>query len=187
MLYENGKYSETYRIGLSHIAPNYLLKPHALAGFFQESFSHYSALKKLAAFDLVKQNLKWVIAGVNIKHLSELPYWCEIVRTDIWISEVKKLRLYIDFEIFCGDRLVAQGDSCWFILNEKSRPQPIEQIASPFTVCPQRVFEQRVLPHPTAGIFQSKVEHQVTLSDLDFNHHVNNLSYISIALQTLPE
>ena len=183
------KFSEYFTIRGYDINAAYQITPAALCGYFQESFARYCTMKNLAAFDIIPDNLLWVVSDIHIEFKNQMPFWCEKIRTELWVSEIKKLRMYLDFRIYSGDILVAQGDSCWFTIDSNTRkPLAIEEFAKKFGFEDEKVFgvHERVIL-TEKGTLENKRIHKVGLSDLDFNYHVNNLAYVNIALSGVNE
>ncbi len=182
------KYIKTYTVGCGDMDINYRLNKISVAKFFQETFARNCAKYKLAAFDVCEQNLTWVISDLRIDILNNMPFWSEDFQVEMWISEVTKLRTYADFKIYYKNELIAKGDSCWFLIDISTR-RPVKSIdiVSCFQTEDEKVFEEHSKQmYQADGEKISEKLHQVTVRDLDFNYHVNNLSYIGLALETVP-
>lgn len=182
------KFKRKYTVGSGDMDINYKMTKIAAAKYFQESFAMYSSKRKLAAFDLCEKNIVWVISDMRLDFTGNMPYWSEEFEVEIWISEKTKIRTYADFRIFYKDKEIAKGDSCWYLLDMKTR-RPVKSIdiLQAFGVCNEKVFAEQEIPlYKIEGNKISEKEHQVTVRDLDFNKHVNNLSYMWLALETIP-
>ncbi|MBQ2644738.1 hypothetical protein IJG14_04095 [bacterium] len=184
----NLKFRKKFNVGSGDMDINYRLTKIAMAKFFQETFAMYCAKNNVAAFDLCKQNIVWVIADLHIEFSEYMPYWSEEFDVEIWISEKTVLRTYVDFKLYYKNNLIAKGDSCWYLLDMQSR-RPIKSIdiLKDFQICKEKVFpnfEKQL--YRIEGEKIAEKEHIVTVRDLDFNYHVNNLSYLWLALETVP-
>ena len=84
-------------------------------------------------------------------------------------------------------QLIASGSSQWNILDlETKRLVPTDFLAERLTVVPTAGNHRKVrFPKPTS--VDMTMEHRATRLDLDFNFHVSNRSYVSIALLTMPD
>ena len=184
----NEKYVKKYTVGCGDMDINYHLTKIAAVKFFQETFALNCAKNNVAAFDVIKQNMVWVISDLHVQFLGKMPYWSEEFEVEMWISEKTKLRTYSDFKICYRGHLIAQGDSCWYLLDmETRRPVKTDGVLDSFAVCDEKVFgSHEKHNYLISGREIAKKEHQVTVRDLDFNYHVNNLSYIGLALETIP-
>lgn len=189
---KKGKFSKVYDIRSSEMGPDYRLKNESAARYFQECFAQYCTSKHLAAFHISKDHLKWIITEMNIEFLDQMPRWSENVLVEVWLSEVKRYRLYVDFQLLYQGKVITRGDSSWYILNsETGRPSNVADIASRFELLPELTLGSRqknsFAPEEgtTAELFGEQ-HHKVTFFDLDFNYHVNNLCYTAIAFNPIP-
>lgn len=177
------KYSQEYIITNGEMDINYRLKPISVIMYVQDCFARYMTYKHLAAFDIVDKNLYWIVSEFNIDFIKELPFWSEKIEVTAWISEISKIKIYVDFELSYNKETFAKGNSCWIILNsETKRPVTTEIITDKIEVCP----DLAIGGHKTARTCKinekiKEITHQTNLSDIDFNNHVNNKSYINIA------
>ncbi len=178
------KYSHSYDVILDNMdLNNYRLRPISAIMYLQDTFARYCATKNLAAYDLFSQNLFWVIGEFTVEFVDELPFWSEPIKTEIWISEISKLKIYTDFVIYHDNKVFAKGNTCWFLLDKNSkRPVKTDIIADKFEVVDEFVLGE----HKKFDLGQitekvNEITHKINLTDLDFNNHVNNKSYINIA------
>lgn len=195
-----GKYRHTYTSTASDITPLYRLTPNALLMYFQDSFARMMTMHGLAAFDIVKQKRMWVITEVRMDIQPTVTFWSEDFTVEIWVSEMTSLRIYCDFRIVRKERsalpsatskneqLIATGTSQWNILNlETKRLETTDFLADKLSVVPELMTgSHKKVRFPKAPSFDMQMEHRVTRLDLDFNFHVSNRSYVSIALLTMP-
>lgn len=184
----NTKYTRVYTVGCGDMDVNYRLTKIAAAKFFQETFAMNCARHNLAAFDVCKQNLVWVISDLHIEFSATMPYWSEEFSVEIWISEKTKMRTYCDFQIYYKNNVIAKGDSCWYLLDmDTRRPVKSDEVLCEFNADDEKVFGcHKKYIYKFEGTRISEKEHEVTVRDLDFNYHVNNLSYIGLTLETVP-
>ena len=181
-------YSQKYLITNDTMDINYRLRPISAIMYFQDCIARYMTVKNLAAFDIVDKHLFWVVSEFNIQFERELPFWSEEIEVIIWVSEVSKLKVYIDFELKYNNEIFAKGNSCWFILNtETKRPQAAntfftnKEVRADFVLGEHTKFQLANIKEKIA-----ETKHITNLSDLDFNYHVNNKSYINLAEVTCP-
>jgi len=212
-----GKYRHTYTATASDITPLYRLTPNAMLMYFQDSFARLMTIHGIAAFDIVKQRRMWVITEVQIDVRPTVTYWSEDFTVEIWVSELTSLRIYCDFRIVRKDneQLIASGTSQWNILNlDTKRLEATDFLADRLTVVPELMGQReqstclsgsaelrqkekaegqlttarhKKVRFPKAQSTDMQMEHRATRLDLDFNFHVSNRSYVSIALLTMPD
>ena len=182
-------YDKEYTIRSIEMDSEYRLKKIEVARFFQETFALCCKDNKVAAFDIIGQNLIWVLAQMKIEYTKEMPKWSEDITVRFWFSEIGKLKIFAEFEIVHENEVVAKGDSIWFILNsETKRPVNPMPTLECMNVNNETVFGQHTkFVNPSDGEFINKAKYKVGIFDIDFNHHLNNLRYIYFAIRTLGE
>lgn len=184
------KYTKSYNVILDNMDLNhYRLRPIAAIMYVQDAFARYCATKKIAAYDLFEKNLYWVITEFNVEFTDTLPFWSEEITAEIWFSEVTKLKIYTDFVIKHKDKIFAKGNICYFVLDQTTkRPAKTDTFAEKYDVCSElSLGEHKKFILGDIGEKISEIAHQTNLSDLDFNNHVNNKSYVNIAEMTAPD
>lgn len=186
-----GTYRHTYTSTASDITPLYRLTPGAMLMYFQDCFARLMTIHHLAAFDIVKDRRMWVITEVQMEIQPTEAYWSEDFEVEVWVSELTALRIYSDFRIVRKDngQLIASGTSQWNILNlDTKRLEKTDFIAGKLTVVPELMTSShRKVRFPKPQAYDMQMQHRATRLDLDFNFHVSNRSYVSIALMTMPE
>ena len=191
-----GKYRHTYTSTASDITPLYRFTPNAMLMYFQDSFARLMTIHGVAAFDIVKQRRMWVITEVQMDVQPKVTYWSEDFIVEIWVSELTSLRIYCDFRIVSkplgpgqDEELIASGTSQWNILNlDTKRLETTSFLADKLTVVPELMTaSHKKVRFPKPQSCDMQMEHRATRLDLDFNFHVSNRSYVSLALLTMPE
>ena len=183
------KYTKTYNVILDNMdLTEYRLRPIYAIMYIQDTFARFCATKKMAAYDLFSENLYWVVGEFNIDFVDIMPFWSEEIKVEIWISELSKLKIYTDYNIYYKDKVFAKGNACWFLIDSVSkRPVRTDDVKSKFEICNELVIgEHKKFVLPEVREKSGAIEHKMNLSDLDFNNHVNNKSYINIAEMTAP-
>jgi medium-chain acyl-[acyl-carrier-protein] hydrolase len=181
------KYKHNYNVILDNMDINeYRLRPISAIMYLQDAFARFCATKKVAAYDLFPTNQYWIVSEFNIEFTDSLPFWSEEITTEIWISEITKLKIYTDFNLYYQDKVIAAGNGCWFILDQETkRPAKTDIISKTFNIHNELVLgEHKKFTLNTINEKVNEIVHKNNLSDLDFNNHVNNKSYVNIAEAT---
>lgn len=184
------KYTKKYNVILDNMDLfEYRLRPIAAIMYFQDAFARYTATKKMAAYDLFATNQYWVVAEINMDFVEPLPFWSEEITIEVWFSEIAKLKMYVDFNICSRNKVLAKGTSLWFLISRDSQgPVKSDVVAERFEVRNELAMgEHKKFIMPQATDVYTKIEHTINLSDIDFNKHVNNKSYINLAEMTAPD
>ncbi len=187
----DGKYRHTYTATASDITPLYRLTPNALLMYFQDCFARLMTIHHVAAFDIIKQRRMWVITEVQIAIEPTDALWSEDFTVELWVSELTSLRIYCDFRIVrkADEQLIASGTSQWNILNlDTKRLETTDFLDGKLTVVPELMTgSHKKVRFPKPQSTDMQMAHRATRLDLDFNFHVSNRSYVTIALLTMPD
>lgn len=181
------KYTKKYNVILDNMDLfEYRLRPISAIMYLQDAFARYCATRKMAAYDLFATNQYWIVTEFNIDFINDLPFWSEEIEINIWISEITKLKIYTDYEITYQNKPFAKGNALWFIIDKESkRPARTDVAAERFCICDELAIGEHkkfVLPEVKEKV--SEITHTNNLSDIDFNKHVNNKSYLNLAEMT---
>ena len=183
------RYTHRFSITADLMDMHYRMSPGAVLLWFQDSFARYMTTLNVAAFDLVKQGLMWVVTEFRCDFRPVDALWSEEVEVEIWISELTPLRIYSDFIVRktgSGEEVV-RGYGCWNLLDTATHKlAKTDAIAGVIPVCPEPALPDvpRKSRFPAPGALLGSIRHHVNLLDLDFNGHVGNRSYLSIAILT---
>ncbi len=183
------RYSQKYTTVQSEMDINYRLKTISAVMYSQDCFARYLTSKNLAAFDIKKQNLCWIISEFDIHFLDDLPFWSEQIEVTTWVSEISRLKIFVDFEIKYNNIPFAKGNTCWLMLNiETRRPAATDFLIDKIEICPEfAIGEHKKFKLENIKEKINEFSYKTNLSDIDFNEHVNNRSYINIAGASVTE
>ena len=184
------KYTKTYNVILDNMDLfEYRLRPISAIMYLQDAFARYTATKKMAAYDLFATNQIWIVTEFNIDFVDNLPFWSEEIEINIWISETTRLKVYTDYELKYKGKTFAKGNALWFIIDkETKRPAKTDVVTERFKICNEFTLgEHKKFDLPEITEKYNEIKHTNNLSDLDFNKHVNNKSYINLAEMTAPD
>lgn len=185
------RYTHCYSLTAADMDTRYRITPSAVLLYYQDCWARFMACLHLAAFDIVKQNRIWVITEFNAWFEPHAAFWSEDIEVTVWNSELTALRLYAEFRIHTKDGAeIAHGYGCWTLLDtEAHRLAPLTPFATQIPIVPENTSDshkKRRLSADGATLLQ-QIEHRVNPINLDFNGHVNNRTYLSIAMQSADE
>ena len=184
-------YRYTYTVTAADMDARYRMKPNAVLAYYQDAFARYMTTLGVAAFDLAKEGRTWIITEYYTLFSQADPLWYERMEVEMWISEITPLRIYSDFRIHMAgnpDDILYEGTSCWSLINAVThRPEKTDRVSGSIEIVPDIMVEHRKKRLPDGGEEIARAVHKVNLLDLDFNKHVNNRSYLSIAMLTTTE
>ena len=178
-------YTHRYSITAADMDTAYRMTANAVLLYYQDCWARYMSSLHFAAFDLVHQNRMWVISEFNAWWEEQEAYWSQDIIVRVWNSELTGLRLYAEFQMTKPDGTpIAHGYGCWTLLDiESHRPTAISELG----VDDLRLYgdtKHGKIRIPAGQQMLHEVEHRVNPINLDFNGHVNNRTYLNIAMQS---
>ncbi|MBQ7210412.1 MAG: hypothetical protein IJS05_05910 [Paludibacteraceae bacterium] len=183
-------YTHRYSITAADMDTRYRMTPNAVLLYFQDCWARYMSCLHLAAFDIVKIHRLWVITEFIVWLEPQTAYWSDDIDVTVWNSEAGSLRLYSEFRIKRSDTIeVAHGYACWTLLDtEAHRLAQLTPILPQISILPEQTSPTHKKRRFTAEeTTLQQIEHRVNPINLDFNGHVNNRTYLSIAMQSADE
>lgn len=182
-------YEQTYSVLASDMDITYHITPNAIMLYFQDCFARFLTSKRLAAFDVIKENLIWIISDLEMKFVNDRPLWSSSIKVKIRFREIASVRIYVDYWISDEkDVVFAEGTSIWAILNSVTkRPFGAKEMLNNGGISESGEPHENIpTPDTSSKKLLKEVEHVVNVTDLDFNGHVCNRSYLSISMATFP-
>lgn len=134
--------------------------------------------------------ITWILSDWFIEVLDYPKYGSEIT-AKTWTEPVTQIfNCMRDFELFENGKLVAHGLTKWVLLDlTTGRPKKIEkELIDQYGPEEKTTFENSKLPkllEPENLTLETSLK--VRRSDIDFNGHVHNLTYLDYALEALPQ
>ncbi|MFL0252756.1 acyl-[acyl-carrier-protein] thioesterase [Clostridium neuense] len=136
---------------------------------------------------LMSNKIAWVVYKWDV-HMDKYPEYDDTVTISTNPYSIRKFYAYRKFEIFNKGEKIGEANSLWFLINtEKRRPCRVpEDLYNAYGLTKdddkQLEFEKLLLPSE----INSEKRFDVRYSDIDTNRHVNNVKYISWALENIP-
>lgn len=153
----------------------------SICRLFQESAWRHASDANLGYHDLLKNNHVWVLYKLKLE-INEFPEWIDKINLTTWAKKTDRLFAYRDFEIRKADnesKILIKGTSKWLIIDLKNkRPQKMDAYASSMPLNKKEAISENNEKVPVYNEFDSSETRKVVYSDIDINHHVNNVKYI---------
>lgn len=139
--------------------------------------------------DVEKTRVAWIILDWKLKVFSR-PSWNAKIHIKTWPSQIDMVSCFRDYVVLDenGNKL-AIATSRWILLNvdthriSKITPDVIDA----FSPILPSVFDTEIEKLKEPDSYESVFEYTILKRDIDTNHHLNNLNYIILAKEAIPE
>jgi len=181
-------YEKIFSVHYLDIDENNVLKPHALLNYLQEIGCLHSDSVGLGLYDVPRIRFAWIVLGWKLK-IYRLPSWNENVKIITWPRGNNDFFSFRDYEVYDSDNnLIACASSKWVCFNiDKKRIVKVdENVRTLLPDCDQNIFGENFGKLKEPESHESSFSYTILKHDVDTNHHLNNVNYLTLALDALP-
>lgn len=184
-----GVYSKEEVVRYSDVNKNNELTNKAIVNFMQDIAGSHAGILGDGLDDKEKTHTAWLLLNWKIRVFYR-PKYQEKVKINTWARTIEKFISWRDFEIYCGDKLVAIATSKWVYVDvEKQKITRIpEELIEKYAPNNKGVFQEEIvekLIEPEN--LQLTFEDTIGRTKIDTNNHLNNEYYLDYAIESLPE
>ena len=183
-------FEKNYTVGINDISQNAFITNIGMLNILEDIACRHSDKAGYGILDIPRTHLSWILLSWKVKILKRVSYGDKLtVRT--WSRGAKKIYTYRDFEVYDETGLlVCIASSKWALINtEKNSVTSItDEVISCYEPEDKSVFENPNIDklHEVEG-YSSNIKYTVQRRDIDINHHMNNINYLRLAYEVLPE
>jgi len=173
-------WSENCAIRFGAIDKSDLMTLDAAFNFFQEAAISHAENLGVGREAMARTNQLWILSRMSVQ-VNRRPQYGEAVTVRTWPRGGEKLFALRDFDIRdAADNPAVQSRSCWLIIDmEKRRPLRPQSIMDTLPKNEgQDALSTGALAIEERPSMRKMAERQALYSDVDYNGHVNNVSYI---------
>lgn len=179
-----------YKVGIINVGRGSVITNKGILSILEDLGCRHSDIAGYGLNDIPVTHLSWVLLNWKVQVLKRVPYGSDVtVRT--WAKCSNKFYTYRDFEILdASGNCVCKATSKWALIstNTGSLIKITDDIIQKYNPEVKNVFEnpeidKLVEPNSSLGEYIYTVQR----SDIDFNKHMHNLNYLSLAYEVLPE
>jgi len=181
-------WTEDFPVRLHELDAGAKLSVLSICNFLQSAASNHARALGISLYDLQSSGHTWVLAQLKI-HMDDYPKGDTLVRIHTWPAGTDRLYALREFRVHDGDgRLYGMAGSSWLIIDmERRRPVRLE----PFVRAIHQTSQKDDISPGLAKLPSHERptytrEFHVRYRDMDVNQHVNNVSYVEWALESLP-
>lgn len=182
-------YCSNYKIGLEDIGRNNEATNKALLAIMQDIACLHSASVGYGVLEIETKKRAWMLLDWKMEVIKR-PKYNDDINVETWSRKVERLYAYRDFQLKDKEgNIIAIGTSRWiFVDTERKRPVRLTaDIADLYeSETDKNVFLEE-MEDIKCGDYLFKKDYCVQRRDIDINQHMNNLSYLDMAYEILPE
>lgn len=182
-------YCSNYKIGLEDIGRNNEATNKALLAIMQDIACLHSASVGYGILEIEAKKRAWMLLDWKMEVIKR-PKYNDDIKVETWSRKVERLYAYRDFQLKDKEgNIIAIGTSRWiFVDTERRRPVRLTaDIADLYeSETDKNVFTEE-MEDIKCGDYLFKKDYCVQRRDIDINQHMNNLSYLDMAYEILPE
>jgi acyl-ACP thioesterase len=178
---------ETFQVRIAAVDRSERMTLDSIFNFFQETATSHAENLGVGRDAMAQSGQGWLLSRISVQ-VDRRPRYGETITVRTWPRGPEKLFAMRHFDIRdARDNPVVKAVSCWLIIDmEKRRPLRPQ---GTMDILPRNEGID-ALPAGAAGLtqrqnLQKAAERTVVYTDLDFNGHVNNVSYIRWIEDTL--
>ena len=186
------KIEQTYKIGLREVGIKNKLTNYGILAFLEDIATYHSGLVGYGVEDIEKNKGAFLILDWNLEVYNRLKF-NDTVKVKTYALPIEKpcFHCYRNFDIYdINDELIATATSKWLFYNfEQHKIVKLdEDILKLFeTEGDLKKAEEKITKLQEPKSFEKMIEYQVQRSNIDVNMHMNNLVYLKLANEILPE
>ncbi len=181
-------FQKQFDICYSHLDGMRRVKLTALLDFLQDVATAHSDSLGLTLENMRRDGAFWVLISFDIT-LHALPQIDDRVTVETWSSGVKTVYGYRNFRMLNADHSVLlEASSVWVYMGwETMRPLRVPPEKAALFAPLSAVTPLRKLSLPQPQQETPALTYHVMRRDIDTNQHVNNVKYLELAMEALPE
>jgi medium-chain acyl-[acyl-carrier-protein] hydrolase len=181
-------FKEKYSVYAYEVDTNANAPITAIANYIQDIAAKHAEVLGWGFEDMLKKHQYWVLYRLRID-MKRYPVWREEVVIETWPSGIYKLFANRDFRITDKPgNVIGNATSAWLIIDRRSRrpqsPESLHETLPGLDVSSDRKSVEKL---PSVPGRKDRKSYRVKYSDLDQNHHVNNVKYIQWIIDSYPD
>ncbi|WP_273324743.1 acyl-[acyl-carrier-protein] thioesterase [Vallitalea guaymasensis] len=180
--------TESYRLGTYAVDFENRIKMSTIFNYMQECAINHAHSQSYGVKEMTEEGLFWILSRAYIDVL-EYPKLGDTITVKTWTKGTDKIFVLRDFKVYSSDRVIANVTTNWVIVDwKKMRPQrpkilngTIDNLEDEYAVkeVPGKIFDVDNKEH----VFDKNISY----CDIDINHHVNNVRYVEMVLDSFCE
>ena len=186
------KYEQLFKVGVREVATENKITNFGILAFLQDVATNHSDISGYGIKDTLPKHMGWVILDWYIEVKKRVPFGTDVY-AKTWAIPIDKptFHVYRNFELRdSSNDIIATATSKWVLFDTlknkiiRLNKEDIE-LYKPEGNSDYALLKISKLKEPS--FYYGEYEYCVKRSDIDVNNHMNNIKYLSLANEALPE
>jgi medium-chain acyl-[acyl-carrier-protein] hydrolase len=176
-------------VGYGEMDLNGRCKISAILNYLQEVATLHSKKYGYGTEEMQRLKMGWLLLSWKIK-IYKYPLAEQEVEVRTWCRGNKGLHAMRGYEVYNNkSELIIVADSNWVLYDlEKQKPLKIlPDMEKAYGTIDRKPFENETIKIEVPSIVDSSLEYRVMRHDIDTNRHINNVRYVDLLLDNIPE
>ena len=186
------KIEETFKVGIREIGLKNEMTNYGFLAFLEDLATYHSNAVGYGVKDIPINKGAWLLMDWQLEVIKR-PAFSDVIKVKTYAvyQEKPSFQCFRNFEVYDDDsNLIATATSKWIFFNfELKKITKIDlnmmKLFNPEGDISESESKISKLKEPST--YQNTFKYTVTRRDLDINKHMNNLNYVKIAYESLPE
>lgn len=183
-------FEQHYKVGNRDIGNNNKATNKAMLKYLENIACRHSDEVGYGINTIEETKVVWILLDWKFKVI-ERPKYGQTIKVKTWSRKMEKYYAYRDFEI-CDEKenIIAIATTKWVLLGADTRKiqRITEDLVNKYKQETERhVFEDEIEKIHGIENYEYTIEVKIRRTDIDINNHVNNLNYLDLAYEILPD
>lgn len=183
-------FEKYYTVGNRDIGTNNKATNKAILKYLENIACKHSDEVGYGINTIEQTGIVWILLDWKFKVI-ERPIYGQTIKVRTWSRKMEKCYAYRDFEVYDEkENILAIATTKWVLLNAETRKiQRIqEELVSKYKQETElQVFQNEIEKLNEPESEECSREVKIRRTDIDINNHVNNLNYLDLAYEVLPD
>jgi medium-chain acyl-[acyl-carrier-protein] hydrolase len=176
-------------VGYGEMDLNGRCKISSLLNYLQEVATLHSKKYGYGTEEMHRLKMGWLLLSWKVKVI-KYPLAEEEIEIKTWSRGYKGLHAMRGYEVYNNEcELIVIADSNWVLYDlENQKPlKVLPEMEKVYGTIDRKPFEDDSVKIIMPSDYCTQVNYEVLRSDIDTNQHVNNVKYVELALDGLPD
>lgn len=183
-------FEQNYTVGSRDIGNDHKATNKAMMKYLENIACRHSDEVGYGINEIETTKVVWILLDWKFEVI-ERPIYGQTIKVRTWSRKMEKCCAYRDFEIHDENgNILAVATTKWVLLDAETRKiQRIsEELGAKYDSETQKhVFEEEIDKLHEPENEERSIQLKTRRTDIDINNHVNNLNYLDLAYEVLPE